>query len=105
MTDTKKPQEQEVEKEMAVAKGLAVAEEMSEELSESHPFKPDKTDKTDKTDDEISKKSEDKENVEDKKIESIIEAGARTVALVDENVMMAMPELLETNPYTSEMTA
>ncbi|CAG8714042.1 23038_t:CDS:2 [Gigaspora margarita] len=83
MTDTKKPQEQEVEKEMAVAKGLAVAEEMSEEL----------------------KKSEDKENVEDKKIESIIEAGARTVALVDENVMMAMPELLETNPYTSEMTA
>ncbi|CAG8718054.1 18123_t:CDS:2 [Dentiscutata erythropus] len=59
--------------------------------------KPQEQTETDlKTGDEISQQSKDKENVEDKKpIESIIEAGARTVALVDENVMMAMPELLE----------
>ncbi|CAG8736514.1 2228_t:CDS:2 [Cetraspora pellucida] len=65
MTDSKKPQEQ----------------------TQSHPFE---------TGDEISKNSKEKENKESKSsFEAIIEAGARTVALVDENVMMAMPELLE----------
>ncbi|CAG8533451.1 4191_t:CDS:2 [Dentiscutata heterogama] len=59
------------------------------------PKKPQEQTETDlKTGDEI-KQLKDKENVEDKKpLETIIEA-ARTVALVDENVMMAMPELLE----------
>ncbi|CAG8516890.1 9208_t:CDS:2, partial [Scutellospora calospora] len=56
--------------------------------------------------DENSKKLKDIENIENKRPSEInsIEVGARTVAHVDEYVMMAMPELLETNKRKFETT-